>query len=189
MLSNCIIRNKFSVKKAYDSLRCSHPVLAVYKAIHRTTILPRHKIILMLAIQRKLATQDLLITRGITIVNRCYLCKAAAECADHLFFSCPYAAGLLTLLQQWIQIPSSITSLYSLLTLHSRGQGSKQPLISCGIGSLVYAVWAERNARAFRDQERSVQAVFSELKFTVTALLVCRGPENVLLDIDTIFIS
>ncbi|XP_074265293.1 uncharacterized protein LOC141587720 [Silene latifolia] len=189
MLSNCIIRGQFSVKKAYDSLRCSYPVLAVYKAIHRTTILPRHKIILMLAIQKKLATQDLLITRGIVLVNRCYLCKSAVECADHLFFACPYAAGLLTLLQQWIQLPSSLISLYSLLTMYSRGQGSRKLLISCGIGSLVYAIWAERNARAFRDQERSIQAVFSELKFTVNALLACRGPENVLHDIDTIFTS
>ncbi|XP_074315612.1 uncharacterized protein LOC141651817 [Silene latifolia] len=90
-------RDRFFVKKAYDSPRCSYTVLAVYKAIHRTTILPRHKIILMLAIQQKLATQDLLITRGIVLVNRCYLCKAAAESADHLFFACPYAAGLLTL--------------------------------------------------------------------------------------------
>ncbi|XP_074296876.1 uncharacterized protein LOC141627533 [Silene latifolia] len=189
MLSTCIIKGQFSVKKAYDSLRCSYPVLAVYKAIHRSTILPRHKIILMLAIQKKLATQDLLTTRGIVLVNRCYLCKAAAECADHLFFACPYAAGFLTLLQHWIQLPSSLTSLYSLLTMSSKGQGSRKPLISCGIGSLVYAIWAERNARAFRDQERPIQAVFSELKFTVNTLLACRGPENVLLDIDTIFTS
>ncbi|XP_074265287.1 uncharacterized protein LOC141587714 [Silene latifolia] len=143
----------------------------------------------MLAVQKKLATQDLLITRGIVLVNRCYLCKAAAECADHLFFACPYAAGLLTLLQQWLQLPSSLTSLYSLLTMSSRGQGNRKPLFSCGIGSLVYAIWAERNARAFRDQERPIQAVFSELKFTVNALLACSGPENVLHDIDTIFTS
>ncbi|XP_074298633.1 uncharacterized protein LOC141629551 [Silene latifolia] len=87
LLHDCTIKTHFSVRKAYDSIRCRYPVTTVYKAIQRSTILPRHKVTLMLAVQGKLPTQDLLINCGFYIVNRCYMCKSDAEYATHLFFS------------------------------------------------------------------------------------------------------
>ncbi|XP_074277955.1 uncharacterized protein LOC141601560 [Silene latifolia] len=58
-------------------------------------------VILILAIQRKLAILDMLVGRGISLANRCILCKCKEECARHLFFKCPLAAALSSAILSW----------------------------------------------------------------------------------------
>ncbi|XP_074277141.1 uncharacterized protein LOC141600791 [Silene latifolia] len=69
-LDTCTTKGKFSIGKAYNLLKPSFPTHACYRAVQDTLLLSRHKFILMLALQRKLATADQFYKRGISIVNR-----------------------------------------------------------------------------------------------------------------------
>ncbi|XP_074266920.1 uncharacterized protein LOC141590212 [Silene latifolia] len=53
------------------------------------------RVILMLAIQGKLATIDLLSDRGLPLPNMCSLFRIAAESTHHLFFQCSFSRALL----------------------------------------------------------------------------------------------
>ncbi|XP_074277492.1 uncharacterized protein LOC141601123 [Silene latifolia] len=61
--------SSFSVGKAYELLHPKLPALIVYKAIQDNCLLPRHKIILMLAVQHKLLTADMLSKRGFSLAT------------------------------------------------------------------------------------------------------------------------
>ncbi|XP_074291827.1 uncharacterized protein LOC141618632 [Silene latifolia] len=95
LLLSCSTPRGFCISKAYEVLRPKLPPLQCYKAVNSGCLLPRHKVVLMLAVQGKLATTDLLMARGIPIPNRCSLCREAAESSHHLFFQCSYSKALL----------------------------------------------------------------------------------------------
>ncbi|KAH9615815.1 hypothetical protein KSS87_022204 [Heliosperma pusillum] len=90
LIQTWIVQGRFSISAAYDWLRTSNPLLQWAKSLQHQSIIPSHGIIASLAVQKKLPTVDNVINRGLYIVNRCILCKVAAETYTHLFLRCPY---------------------------------------------------------------------------------------------------
>ncbi|XP_074298714.1 uncharacterized protein LOC141629639 [Silene latifolia] len=115
LLRSFTVRDKFSIRKAYAHIRnCGSPQ-PVYNAIHHGTMVSRHKVLLMLAVQDRLATVAKLMSRGLPMANRCSLCKQATETSTPLFFSCNYTGELQHCVKQWTNIHFSSTELSSLL--------------------------------------------------------------------------
>ncbi|XP_074307994.1 uncharacterized protein LOC141642901 [Silene latifolia] len=142
----------------------------------------RHKITLKMAAQNKLAIIDLLANRGIQLVNRCFLCKSAAESAQHLFFQCSYADGLLCQLKCWMKLNLHSTNICSILcwiNARKRRKHWRNRWIGCALGSLVYFIWQERNLRAFEGKERDPQAIFRVIQFTTSSRIFSILPEHV----------
>ncbi|XP_074263009.1 uncharacterized protein LOC141585846 [Silene latifolia] len=77
---------KFRVALAYDWFRSHGPPVLWFKALQGPAILPKHSVTAALAALGKLPTVDLLISRGMVLINRCTLCKQMAETQRHLFF-------------------------------------------------------------------------------------------------------
>ncbi|XP_074277582.1 uncharacterized protein LOC141601216 [Silene latifolia] len=114
-LNSCGAYGRFSVGKAYNLLRIKeHPTLC-FRVVKSCLLLPRFKVILQLAIQRKLATTDLLNKRGWCLVNRCYLCKCQAESSRHLFFKCAYSFQVLSSVLSWFGVSFTTNQLHGLL--------------------------------------------------------------------------
>ncbi|XP_074300042.1 uncharacterized protein LOC141631244 [Silene latifolia] len=182
MPNNCVSRGHFSVSKAYDGIGKHYPTIAVFKAIKQCTVVSRHRVTLMLVAQSKLATIDLLASKGLPIVNRCYSCKAKAETAHHLFFHCQFSIKLLKHIKQWFRLTSASNDLCFLhVWTNQRKQKRrwKNSWISCCLGSMVYSIWQERNLRAFENRERQLSALIKEVQSTVNILLLSKVSENV----------
>ncbi|XP_074299449.1 uncharacterized protein LOC141630553 [Silene latifolia] len=77
---------------------------------------PKHMVISLLPFQNCLTTTDNLNKRGLVIINRCSLCEAAMESADHLFFLCPFSAALWNLVFAWLKIGTITCSLSRIIT-------------------------------------------------------------------------
>ncbi|XP_074298715.1 uncharacterized protein LOC141629640 [Silene latifolia] len=58
----------YSESKAYDLIRPRLPTQLCYRVVQCCLLLPRYKVILQLAVQRKLATTDMLIQRGVHLM-------------------------------------------------------------------------------------------------------------------------
>ncbi|XP_074314008.1 uncharacterized protein LOC141649212 [Silene latifolia] len=67
-LHGCLDHGRISVGKAYDLIRPRLPTQICYKAVQCYLLLPRYKVILQLAVQRKLATTNMLIQRGVHLM-------------------------------------------------------------------------------------------------------------------------
>ncbi|XP_074320087.1 uncharacterized protein LOC141656897 [Silene latifolia] len=83
-LKSCGASDRFYVGKAYNLLRLKERPTLCFKVVKSCLLLPRFKVILQLALQKKLATTDLLNKRGWCLVNRCYLsARPACKSLQH----------------------------------------------------------------------------------------------------------
>ncbi|XP_074318506.1 uncharacterized protein LOC141655319 [Silene latifolia] len=125
LLLNCTVRGHFSISKAYENLRPHVSPQVCFKAVNKRCIIPRHRITLLMVVQEKLATAELLNSRGLHIPNRCCLSKAAGKSSRHLFFNCRYSKELLSLIASWTWLTATSNQLKELLILIMRCQFRK----------------------------------------------------------------
>ena len=97
----------FSIKSAWESVRTRGPRVDWHKVVWFSKRIPRHAVILWLAIRRKLSTRDILASIGLSRDTRCVLCGNEGESHDHLFFSCPFSEGIWRLLCSKCNLPWS----------------------------------------------------------------------------------
>lgn len=98
-------------------------------------------------------TLDNLMKRGLTIANRCYLCKTGPESCNHLLLWCSTSyklwamvLGLLGI--SWVMADSITSELLAWEGLSSRNKLFKLiPL------TIFWVIWKERNKRAFEGKE------------------------------------
>lgn len=81
----------FSVRSAWGCLRPRGPSVVWHKIVWFSRMIPRHAMILWLAMRKRLSTLDKLAAFGITQRTRCILCEADEENHEHLFFSCSFS--------------------------------------------------------------------------------------------------
>ncbi|XP_074290334.1 uncharacterized protein LOC141617064 [Silene latifolia] len=174
MLQQCTVAGKFSIQHAYNALRTKYAVTECSKAIQRGFYLPRHRVLLQLASQNRLVTVDHLASRGLHMVNRCYLCQRNSESAAHLYFYCSYADEVLQAIKQWVGINTSDTSLQQLLSSANKRRIRRHwriQWVQNSIAATVYSIWSERNLRIFENKCRSSLALIRDIQYTVSTIL------------------
>ncbi|XP_074291005.1 uncharacterized protein LOC141617743 [Silene latifolia] len=78
LLRSCVTQGKFQVSRMYDILRPKFPTVRWANTVWHVNMVPKHSFIFSLALQQKLATVDVISSRGILLVNWCCLCKQGA---------------------------------------------------------------------------------------------------------------
>ena len=56
--------------------------------------IPKHSVIVWMAILNKLPTMDRLASWGLEVNETCCLCQRSGECRDHLFFGCRFSRSI-----------------------------------------------------------------------------------------------
>ncbi|XP_074298711.1 uncharacterized protein LOC141629637 [Silene latifolia] len=179
LLHSWCANGKFHTHLAYDWFRPKFVVNTMFKLPFGQAVEPKKAIIASLALQKRLTTVDILQRRGIIIVNRCTLCKSAAESHSHLFFKCPYSQALWGGMLVWMKL-SGRSHCYVAEFKWCAGRKTKKHwkhawFVSCLVGTL-YALWAERNSRIFRDKENTVEQALFSLKFAVSVYMLHKFP-------------
>ncbi|XP_074305616.1 uncharacterized protein LOC141640835 [Silene latifolia] len=127
-----------------------------------------------LTLQEKLATVDKLTKKGMIIVNRCVLFKAALESHNHLFFKCPYSATLWQNIMIWMKVLGRTNSLKQeiawISSRHARRHWKTSWYLGC-MHTLVYSLWEERNSRIFQGSEHDVEYMLRRVQYIVCVLL------------------
>ncbi|XP_074271536.1 uncharacterized protein LOC141595467 [Silene latifolia] len=145
------------LRTVYQIFRGTTPKLYWTKAFMDPVIMPRHRVIVLLAMQNSLSTTDNLCKRGFHMVIRCVLCFKAEETAQHLFFACEYSSCVLQALFTWQGFTRRHLSLNHELRRLAQvtGKNIRKKWANCTLGAAVYNLWAERNAQIFQDTYRS----------------------------------
>lgn len=78
----------FSISSLWDVIRPKGNILPWVNMLWFRGNIPRHAVILWMAVKQRLYTQDRMLNFG--IINRisCVFCRLNIECHDHLFFEC-----------------------------------------------------------------------------------------------------
>ncbi|XP_074315271.1 uncharacterized protein LOC141651458 [Silene latifolia] len=144
-------------------------------AVWNRAVLPKHRFIVTLALQSRLATIDQLSHRGMYLINRCILCKAALETHQHLFFQCPYAATAWQSLLLWMKITCRTMNLRKEINWiagkHVRRHWKARWFMSC-LTAMVYSLWEERNLRIFQGIEHDIPYIIRRVQYLVSVRLI-----------------
>ncbi|XP_070037111.1 uncharacterized protein [Nicotiana tomentosiformis] len=113
-------------------------------------MLPKQRVLLLLANQQKLLTKERLLKLHIPIANDtwCCLCDIGVlETHQHLFADCSWVSSLKGALTSWSGIP--FETLQWIRRRHWR-QFRKEVAVAI-IGAMVYHTWQGRNWKIFRE--------------------------------------
>lgn len=165
----------FSIKSAWESVRTRGPRVDWHKVVWFSKRIPRHAVILWLAIRRKLSTRDILASIGLSRDTRCVLCGNEGESHDHLFFSCPFSEGIWRLLCSkcnlpWSNLDWGETIQWKVSNL--KGKSLLSLIVKLMLAAAVYSLWRERG---FFGGIRNVSNLFSDI-LVVQGKLTFRFP-------------
>ncbi|XP_074288964.1 uncharacterized protein LOC141614109 [Silene latifolia] len=166
---------KLHLYQVYAVFHGRHSNLQWAKPTLDGVVMPRHAMLVRMAVQKGLATTDNLNRRGLHLVNRCYLCLAAAEDHPHLFFSCSFSRAVYQTILLWLGVTRRP------LCLHQELQkGWRKKRARCSLAATVYFLWQERNWRIFRGVSRTIEQVVYQIKYYVSIRLYANINSSIL---------
>ena len=96
-------------KAAYDLYRVSSQKVAWGKDLWRHYLPPSRSFLVWRALFFKLPTDDVLTSRGMTMVSRCHFCASHLESMDHIFSQCHYVVVIWSSLASLFNVQLDIT--------------------------------------------------------------------------------
>ena len=145
----------FSVKRMYKSLEPSPAIDFPYRLIWNPIVPPKIGVFAWEATWGKVLTIDQLKRRGMTLVNRCFMCEEDEENIEHLLIHCKSAKMLWNLFLSifgisWV-FPKSV--LHTLLAWQGADVGKKRKRIWLATPlCLFWTLWRARNRMVFENK-------------------------------------
>ena len=145
----------FSVKRMYKSLDPSPAIDFPYRLIWNPIVPPKIGGFAWEATWGKVLTIDQLKRRGMTLVNRCFMCEDDEENIDHLLIHCKTAKMLWNLFLsifgiRWV-FPKSV--LHTFLAWQGADEGKKRKRIWLAAPlCLFWTLWRARNRMVFENK-------------------------------------
>ena len=160
----------FSVRHMYRKLMFSPPLDFPSRSIWNPIVPPKLSFFAWEASWGKVLTLDQLKRRGITLVNRCFLCEENEETIDHLLIHCSRAKMLWDLLlaiteANWV-FPRTVRQLLIAWQSASVGKKRKRVWMAAPL-CLFWTLWLERNRVVFENEVPSVNRMKSLFLFTL----------------------
>ena len=152
----------FSVKSMYRCFDHSPAIDFPYRLIWNLVVPPKIGVFAWEATLGKVLTLDQLKRRGMSLVNRCFMCEEDEENIDHLLIHCKRAKMLWTLLlsifgTSWV-FPQTI--LHTLLAWQGAAVGKKRKRIwLAGPPCLFWTLWRVRNRLSFENESTNDQKI------------------------------
>ncbi|CAN1166504.1 Putative ribonuclease H protein At1g65750, partial [Linum perenne] len=171
----------FSVSSLYRSL-CpqEYPGLIEFPAsfVWKAAVPTKISGFVWLAFLRRVSTLDNLQRRGFIGPNFCVMCRADLESVSHLLLSCPFAdfvwATFSSKLAIWGPFPNDTQEFIH--SWQARNFSRRwRAFLELSLHAIFWAIWLERNARIFRDRERSPRQILWKVAFSVGRWLRASG--------------
>ncbi|CAL1361156.1 unnamed protein product [Linum trigynum] len=96
---------QFSMSRVWNDIREKKPEVQWWRLVWAKEIIPKHGLILWLAIHGRLVTQDKLLAWGENVSGCCVLCPGGVESRDHLMIYCSYSLSVLKLCMKSLSPP------------------------------------------------------------------------------------
>ncbi|KAH0745551.1 hypothetical protein KY285_007208 [Solanum tuberosum] len=118
---------------------------------------------LRLAIHEKLLTKDKLLKWGVVQEAKCSFCNTTNESIAHLMFECNISAGVWKRQLVWQGVTRQVLDWQGEVLWASTHHKGKTPDVDqvyrMTMASAVYHIWQERNARIFKQKQRSEEEI------------------------------
>ncbi|XP_047341138.1 uncharacterized protein LOC124944837 [Impatiens glandulifera] len=172
-LRNAEEEGKLKSSKIWSVIRESGQVVNWASLVWSSKVIPRHRFILWLSFRRRLSTRDQ-IQAYMDISDASFLlCDGNAETIDHLLGGCQFTRHIWNKFTSVMSISNFPEAWEEIIAAaQDRTKANKFPanVFKCGFASIVYHVWAKRNARVFERVRWSIDQIGTMLSLIVGLL-------------------
>ncbi|XP_074298874.1 uncharacterized protein LOC141629839 [Silene latifolia] len=136
---------EYSVQLGYSWLAEEVADVPWYTWIRNRIMLPKHEVFIWLVARNRLLTQDRLMKMNIVQGNCCFLCGAAEETIDHLFFLCPFSQQCRQHIATWLDYPIPNQTVISWWLGYRDRSLLRKHIIAACMAHVMYSIWYVRN--------------------------------------------
>ncbi|GJS94192.1 RNA-directed DNA polymerase, eukaryota, reverse transcriptase zinc-binding domain protein, partial [Tanacetum coccineum] len=161
-IDNNRVKHKFNMSNVYHNLKDDTSIVVWSSLVWYTQCIPKHSLILWMAYQGKLLTQDRIKKWGSFDMMACSLCKSDEGLHNNLFFQCNFFKRIWEKIQELMDchiLKVEWLSIVETLAMKPCQNKIWSIVRRLCIGATVYAIWCERNFRIFRNEERDWNVV------------------------------
>ena len=162
-----LAKGNFSVADVWKEIRSKREKVTWHKLLWGSIAIPKHTIVVWMAILNRLPTKDRLISWDIDMNGTCCLCQEEPETRDHIFFGCIYSRSIWEKLLSLCGINREIGNWSEELqwaAQNLKGRNLTSTLLRLAWKTLIYQVWKERNGRLHGNTERTNLQVLEAIK-------------------------
>ncbi|XP_039056845.1 uncharacterized protein LOC120199955 [Hibiscus syriacus] len=160
-----------NARRIWEDMRIKAPKVSWQHLVWFPGRIPKHNVIVWMAMLDRLPTRVRLLNMGISIDDdKCLLCGLVTESREHLFFDCSFAKGFwatVLVLCGLSRMVSSWDGEVAWATHCFKGKSLIVKVFKLAWAGHVYCIWRERNNMLFRGSARSVDVVLQDIKDTV----------------------
>ncbi|XP_074298451.1 uncharacterized protein LOC141629330 [Silene latifolia] len=136
---------EYSVQLGYSWLAEDVADAPWYPWLRNKIMLPKHEFFIWLVAQNRLLTQDRLMKMNIIHDNCCFLCGAAEENIDHLFFLCPFSQHCKQQIAVWLGSPIPNQNVIPWWLGHRDRSLLRKQIVAACLAHVMYSIWQVRN--------------------------------------------
>lgn len=158
------------VSSAWDIFRRKKALVPWYKLMWFKKNIPRHSIVIWIAIKVRLQTKDKIIRYGLANGTACSLCKRPNESLNNLFFSCQITLRIWKKFLSWSNWKYNIMAwndYVNYLAANWNSNGLKPTLKKLSLGATIYHIWLERNRRTIFNETMKIRCSIKLIKSIV----------------------
>ncbi|XP_071733557.1 uncharacterized protein [Rutidosis leptorrhynchoides] len=171
-----------STSRAWLDMKVTRKDVKWHKLVWFSQNIPRNAFILWVATNQKLTTQDRLESWMVQDDKLCAFCNQVKDSHNHIFIDCQYAkdvwdhfrnkAALDDIIDIIINANISWVELIELMSNKKRNKSIWSIIRRLVIGSIIYHLWQERNARLFKSEQRNVDTLSKHIEEVVRLRLM-----------------
>ena len=149
MRENGEFRTEFLTSQTWNLIRVHGPRVSWFKGIWFKEATPKFSFLSWLAVNDRLSTGDRLLKWNPHANSTCWLCNAAMETQDHLFFECSFSAEVWRGMIRRLDGVGSSVHWHTLIRRLVTGSSDLLHtfLLRYCFQAALYAIWFERNKR------------------------------------------
>ncbi|XP_039038060.1 uncharacterized protein LOC120175520 [Hibiscus syriacus] len=155
-----------AIKDIWDDIRPKSQKVPWHNLLWFPLHIPKHCLIVWMAIQDRLPTRDRLQNMGINIAALCVNCSNYPETRNHLFADCSLADRLWNIILNVNGMNASHLSwnemVYRAITSW-KWKSQITSIVKIAWSAFIYSIWQERNQRIFQARSRSAEQLFTEI--------------------------
>ncbi|XP_074305136.1 uncharacterized protein LOC141640144 [Silene latifolia] len=136
---------EYTVQLGYSWLAEDVVDVPWYPWIRNRIMLPKHEFFIWLVAQNRLLTQDILRKMKIIPGNCCFLCGAAEENIDHLFFLCPFSQRCRQQITDWLGSHIPDRNVISWWLGHRDRSLLRKQIVAACLAHVMYSIWQVKN--------------------------------------------
>ncbi|XP_059668885.1 uncharacterized protein LOC132313970 [Cornus florida] len=165
---------KYSLKHTIEALALPAPPAPWYQLVWNSLSIPRHRVILWLAVLNKLPTLDSQSMAYKHILNHCTLCLFSGESLNHIFFSCSFTAPIWSHLQNTcgFYTRSQWNDFIFWASHHWSSKSIANAINKLALSASLYHIWVERNSRIFQDISSNQNTVLLKITNSIRERLL-----------------